>query len=421
MPATEQDFLACVHCGLCTSACPTYLELRSEPDSPRGRIHLLRALADGRLEWTKDVVHHLDICLDCRACMTACPSGVQYGPVIEAVKEKLVLEKRTPWMERLFIAVLRNYIFPYPKRLRLAVVPARIVQRIPPLARLISSLPYLGPLMNMLPPSKPSPKLPAVTPAVGEERHRVALLTGCVGTAMFQHVNAATVRVLARNGCRVLIPHGQVCCGAMHAHTGAMAGARKLALRNIAAFEAALGGLDKLDAILVNAAGCGSTLKEYADMLAQDPANAERARLFSAKVRDISEFLATMEIAPPTKALPVRVTYHDACHLLHGQGISQEPRDILSLIPGLELVPLPETEVCCGSAGIYNLVHVDMANRLLRRKVENIRSTGARIVAAGNPGCALQIMSGLRQAGLDVEVVHPIELLDRAYSISEAG
>ncbi len=434
-----EEFLTCIHCGLCTSACPTYLELGAEADSPRGRIHLMRALAEGRIDWTPDVVRHLDLCLDCRACTTACPSGVRYGLLIEDARAQLEEGGHRPLRERLLLKVLRDWLVVHPARLRLALSPLRLFYRLIPgdkvrAGRWLARLPQpLGALASLVPPPRSNrngqagtsrqeepPFLPDEIRPTGPERYRVALLTGCVGSVLFDHVNRATVRVLTRNGCTVLIPRRQVCCGALHAHTGARRQAQELARRNLDAFYEAAGGRWP-DAILVNAAGCGSTLKEYGHLLADDPAYAERARAFSQRVRDITEFLAGLELVPPPALPPTRVTYHDACHLLHGQGISRQPRQLLAAIPGVELVPLAESEVCCGSAGIYNVLQPELAGRLLARKMGHVAETKAQVVATANPGCALQIQLGARQRGLDLEVVHPVELLDRAYRQAEAS
>jgi glycolate oxidase iron-sulfur subunit len=405
----------CVHCGLCTASCPTYIETRDENDSPRGRIYLMRAIADGRLEMGKGVRGHLELCLDCRACESACPSGVQYGKIIEPFKIALAStasgRQKTGMLERLIL----HHLFPYSNRVKMALAPARLLQRLgmidwaervgitrllpPTLRRMQAMLPKLG---------GSSGPLPEVLPAIGPRRARVALFTGCVADAMFPETNAATARVLQRNGCEVVIPRAQVCCGAIHYHSGVEGPALDLARNNIAAFEAA-----GVDAIVVNAAGCGAMLKDYAHVL---PAELhDRAARFVGKVKDISEFLVALGPIPPEGSMPRKVAYHDACHLCHGQQIRSQPRALLSMIPGLEQVALDETEICCGAAGTYNLTQPEMSERLGRRKMDHIEATGADVVATGNVGCILQIARKVKERGKAIEVVHPIDLLDQAY------
>jgi glycolate oxidase iron-sulfur subunit len=406
----RQRLLECVHCGLCLSACPTYVELGTEMDSPRGRIYLIRGLEEGTLAPTADVVRHLDLCLGCRACETACPSGVRYGELIEAARGFIEARHRRRWWDRCRRWLI-GAVFPYPARLRLLLLPVRVLQRsgLWPLVRRV--IPFLA----LVPELPVRVTLPESSPADGLERGRVALVDGCVGRELCGATNAATVRVLRRNGWTVLVPQGQGCCGALHLHAGNPVEARKLARGNIDAFPS------DVDAVAVNAAGCGSTMKEYGQLLRDDSAYAARARAFAAKVRDVTELLAAEPLRQPRHGLGARVTVHDACHLVHGQRIREAPRALLRSIPGVEIVELEESDHCCGSAGTYNLTEPRMARRLLERKVANIRSTGATIVAAANPGCALQIQAGLRAAGLEVEVVHPVELLDRAYVAGDKG
>ena len=399
-----EKFLDCVHCGLCLSACPTYIELGTEMDSPRGRIYLMKALEDGSADMTPDIARHLDLCLGCRACETACPSGVRYGNLIEAARAFVEEHHRRPWFDRWRRALITR-IFPHPRRLRLALSPLLLLERL----GVLRLLRPLSGVFGMLPQLDASTPLPEVIPARGPERRRVGFVAGCVAQVLFPHTNAATARVLARNGCTVITPAAQTCCGALYLHAGRRDEALACARRNLEAFPA------DLDAIIINAAGCGATLKEYGELLADDPAYAERARAFSVKVRDVTEFLAALPLVPPSGAIRARVTYHDACHLAHGQGVREAPRQLLRQIRGVELVELPDADTCCGSAGSYNLTEPAMARRLAERKVANIRATGATCVAAANPGCILQIQAGLRRAGLSTRVVHPIELLDQAY------
>jgi glycolate oxidase iron-sulfur subunit len=418
-----EKFLDCVHCGLCTASCPTYLETGNENDSPRGRIYLMRAVTDGRLELTDTVERHLDLCLDCRSCESACPSGVQYGRLIEPFR--IETQQRSAAEGKKSSGWFQNWIlyglFPYPNRLRWALLPAKVAQatgmdRLAERLGLMRLLPEnLRRMHRLLPPLKPrEPDLPEFLPAIGPKRARVALFTGCVADAMFHHVNRATARVLQQNGCEVVIPRDQACCGAIHYHSGAGQPALELARTNATAFRA-----DDIDAVIINVAGCGSMLKDYGHMggeLAKTD-NALRTSLdrFATKVKDITEFLVELGPIAPKGEIPLTATYHDACHLCHAQKIREQPRKLLSLVPGLRLVPLPESEICCGAAGSYNLTEGDMADRLAERKLKNILSTGATAVIMGNAGCSLQIQAALRQSGSKIRVVHPIEILDLSY------
>ncbi|MCA9113588.1 MAG: 4Fe-4S dicluster domain-containing protein [Planctomycetaceae bacterium] len=416
-------FLDCVHCGLCTSACPTYLETGNENDSPRGRIYLMRSVVDGRLDLTESVSRHLDLCLDCRSCETACPSGVQYGRLIEPFRVDMQRikaaesGKKSSWFQRLVLYGL----FPYPRRLKWALLPARLMQwtGIDRLARatgLTKLLPrQLQRMQHLLPQLRqPAAQLPEVLPAKGTRRARVALFTGCVADAMFSQTGAATARVLQANGCEVVVPRTQACCGAIHYHSGAGDPALALARQNL---ESLLS--DDIDAIIVNVAGCGSMLKDYGHMARElapdDTAQIEQLEQFAAKVRDISEFLSELGPVAPTGSLPLKATYHDACHLCHAQQIRSQPRELLGLIPDLELVPLAESEVCCGAAGSYNLMEPEMSDRLAARKLQHIVDTGAEAVIMGNAGCSLQIQAALRDGNHPIPVLHPVDLLDLSY------
>lgn len=424
--AVDYDkFLDCVHCGLCTSKCPTYLETGNENDGPRGRIYLMRAVADERLELTDSVRRHLDLCLDCRSCETACPSGVQYGRLIEpfrvGMRKADAARGNDPadgWFQRFILYGL----FPYPGRLKWALAPARLMQilRLDRLANAVG-LPKLLPeklqrMHGLLPRLKPRPpRLPEVLPPLGEKRARVALFTGCVAEAMFAHTNRATARVLQANGCEVVVPRSQVCCAAIHYHSGAGEPALEFANTNADAFSP-----DDVDAIIINVAGCGSMLKDYGHMARelapQNAAQIETLERFAGKVKDVSEFLMELGPRPPEGKVPLDATYHDACHLVHAQGVCDQPRDLLSLVPGLKLTPLAESDICCGAAGSYNLTEPEMSDRLARRKVEHILATGAEAVITGNAGCALQLLSSLRNTGrADVRVLHPMDVLDASY------
>jgi glycolate oxidase iron-sulfur subunit len=413
-------FLDCIHCGLCTSACPTYVVTGNENDSPRGRIHLMRAVTDERLPLTDQVRSHLDLCLDCRACETACPSGVQYGRLIEPFRvamenpaTKAYAESSThqDWFTKYILLGL----MPYPKRLRKALIPARLAQRLGLMwladkTGLLKLLPArLRQLAQTLPPAtKQLPNFPAVVPAIGRRRARVALFTGCVNDVMFRATNWATIRVLQHNGCDVVIPTNQVCCGAIHYHAGASEPARDFANQNAAAFQP-----DAVDAVIINVAGCGAMLKDYPHHW-QDDQSGAREKL-AAKVRDIHEFLDDLGPIAPTRPQRLIATYHDACHLGHAQKIREAPRRLLRMIPGLELRELPETEICCGAAGTYNLTQPEMAGILSRRKLDNILKTGARTILTANAGCLLQIQREAKLRGEPLTIMHPMDLLAQSY------
>jgi len=397
-------FLDCVHCGLCLSACPTYVELGTETDSPRGRIYLMKGLEDGSLPLTPEVARHLDLCLGCRACETACPSGVRYGDLIEAARAFVESQHQRPFSDRLRRRLIM-LVFPRPAVLRVLLLPLRFLE----LLGMMDVLRRVSAVAAMLPRLGWWAPVPALEPARTAERHRVGFLAGCVAQVLFAETNRATLRVLTRNGCTVETPRRQGCCGALHLHGGAHREALACARHNIDVFP------PTLDAIIVNAAGCGAMLKQYGELLADDPVYAERARAFSARVRDVTEFLAGLELVRPAHPSHARVTYHDACHLAHGQGVREAPRQLLRQIPGLELVELADADMCCGSAGSYNLTEPEMAGRLGERKAANIRATDATCVAAANPGCAMQIQAALRRAGSGIVVRHPVELLDEAY------
>ena len=419
VPAIDYELvLDCVHCGLCTAACPTYVETGNEADSPRGRIYLMRQVIDGALELDATVERHLDLCLNCRACETACPSGVQYGRLIEPFREHL--EHKSPGRSTRTLSGLQRWlvfnVFPSRTRARLALVPARFAQwtGLDFLARksgLLNLLPRsMRTMHGMLPALKPHyGRLPAVLPAEGKRRARVGLFLGCVADGLYPQTNYATAKVLQKNGCEVVVPRSQVCCGALHYHSGADREARELAVLNCDAFP------DDLDAIVTNAAGCGAMLKDYAHLMHNHP-QADAARRFNDRVKDVHEFLYDLGPVKPTHPLPVTATYHDACHLRHAQQIQKQPRALLEMIPGLKLVPLAETELCCGAAGSYNLTQPEMAQKLGDRKAANITATGARAVFTGNVGCLMQITRHLRAIGADVWAAHPVDALWASYS-----
>ncbi|HSW51560.1 MAG TPA: heterodisulfide reductase-related iron-sulfur binding cluster [Bryobacteraceae bacterium] len=411
---SRKSMSGCVHCGFCLAACPTYDQLGIEDDSPRGRLHLIRNIADGMYVSSK-VLAHLDLCLDCRACEAACPAGVKYGRIIEDARMQLEAGRnRSFWDSRLRRFFMRD-VFPNPARLRALARALRLTQRLG-LDRLAVKLGIVRGRMAAMaqaarvPDRFASDVVPELVPAKAAPRHKVAFLQGCVSDVMFGPTNEATIRVLTANGCQVSVPAGQCCCGALAFHLGDLEQARRQARRNIDVFLAT-----GADSYLTNAAGCGSTMKEYGRLLAADAEYAVKAEQFMAKVRDISEFLASIELVPPSNPVPLKVAYQDACHLAHGQGIRLQPRKLLAQIPGLELVSLRDSDTCCGSAGIYNLVQPEMADALLKRKMGNIAATGAQAVATGNAGCMMQLRLGVRQYGPEVEVVHVVDLLDRSY------
>jgi glycolate oxidase iron-sulfur subunit len=487
----EAGLLACVHCGFCLNACPTYRRLGHEGDSPRGRLDLMRAVTEGRLTADDPAFHlHIDQCLGCRACEPVCPSGVHYGFLLERARDTMAAAKGVPLTGRLLIAAYTGRIQPLvtaASRLLRGSGLARFLARLLPdrlaaprfgLAMLAASSPWPGlarrngvptgrgqnthqatmsatdagaaaagsstaparpgtdrpagpgadvatlperafadphALMAAYPRATSAPPVRERTEGVGESgadttgRTRVAVLLGCVQESLFERVNAATARVLAVNGCEVVAVPGQRCCGALDAHSGRLAEAKVLARANIEAFEAA-----GVDTVVVNAAGCGAIMKEYGDQLADDPAWAERARAFSARVRDVSEFLVARGVRSGAP-VPIRLTYDAPCHLHHGQRIVDAPLRLLDSIPELERVPLPAAEECCGGAGLYGINHPELGGRILADKVAAIRSTGADVVATPNPGCMMQIGAGLLLGEVDVGVIHPIEILDESY------
>ncbi|OLB53554.1 MAG: hypothetical protein AUH99_02260 [Candidatus Rokubacteria bacterium 13_2_20CM_2_70_11] len=409
----------CVHCGLCLASCPTFAELGTEMDSPRGRIFLIKSLAEERIALTDSVASHLSLCLDCRACETVCPAGVPYGRLIEAAKAEMERVRPGSPLRRLFRWLNFGLLLGHPRILALAAAGLRLYQasglqflvRSSGIVRILpGTLPAWEALLPPLPPRAERAPLPPRIAAEGARRARVAVLTGCVQAVVFGAHNRSTARVLAKNGCEVVVPEGQGCCGALNAHGGDHARALDLARRTIDAFETV-----RAEAVIVNTSGCGAHMKAYGHLLAADPAYAERATRFAASVRDLAEFLAGEPLRGPLSPVPITVTYHDPCHVVHGQKIRNEPRRLLAQIPGLKVVELTESDWCCGSAGIYNLTQPEMATRLLHRKVSHILATGAGAVVTANPGCILQIQAGLAAHRSGVRVLHLVELLDRAY------
>jgi glycolate oxidase iron-sulfur subunit len=400
----------CVHCGFCLPTCPTYQLWGEEMDSPRGRIYLMDLAKKGEIGLDGPFTEHIDACLGCMACVTACPSGVQYDRLLESVRPQIERNVERDKADKLF----RNAIFalfPYKRRLRVAALPGALYQKlrtVPAIAKLAARLPgRLAAMESLLPPvsvREAFARLPVFTPAAGARRGRVALLSGCVQDVFFHRVNEATVRVLAAEGYDVLVPREQQCCGALELHAGREAPALARARREIAVYET----LD-VDHVVTNVAGCGSSMKEYGHLLSDDPAWAQRAATFSARVRDVHEVLAEGEPQAPRHPVPGRVAYHDACHLGHAQKVRAQPRAVLRSIPGLELVDLPEAELCCGSAGIYNMVAPEAAAELGARKAANVASVAPDVIVTANPGCLLQIGKHL---DADIPLLHPVQLLD---------
>jgi glycolate oxidase iron-sulfur subunit len=408
----EKDLIDdCVHCGFCLPTCPTYVLFGEEMDSPRGRIYLMnKGLTEEPMNDT--MVRHWDLCLGCMACVTACPSGVQYDKLIEATRAQVERRYERRADDKAFREMIFQ-LFPYRKRLRLAAGPLRLYQRFGldkklKKAGVMSRLPARMRAMEALMPKlSREEKIPEYTSPTGERRKRVGVLTGCVQQVFFSQVNSATVRVLAAEGCEVVAPKNQGCCGALSTHAGREEESLNFARKTIDTFER-----ENLDNVIVNAAGCGSTMKEYAYLLRDDPEYAERAKHFSAKVKDVSEFLQEIGPVAERHPLPVEVAYHDACHLAHQQGVRQQPRKNLKAIPGMEVREIKEAEVCCGSAGIYNMVEPEPAEELGERKAKNVLNTGARMIVTSNPGCMLQIQAALKRMGHEMPMAHPMEVVD---------
>ncbi len=411
-----EDYARCIHCGLCLNHCPTYRLWGLEADSPRGRIRQMLLVDQGRLPLGESFVEHIDLCLDCRACETACPSGVEYGKLVEVARAQIEQNFARPFFSRVARSLVYRHLLPHPKRIAMAARLARFYQRsgLQTFARVSRVLRLLGleqrdRLMPRIDDQFFFSRLGTTYSAQGPRRARVALFAGCIAQVSFTALNDATIRVLTANGCEVVVPKGQLCCGALAAHAGVRDVARRLARANLRVF---LG--EKFDAVVTNAAGCGSTLKEYEALFpAGDPAH-EQAVAFRRRMRDATEFLAELGLAAPLKTVPLRVTYQDSCHLLHGQRIREAPRKLIRAVPGVELVEMRLADNCCGSAGVYNVTQTGAAMELLEDKMRHARATGAQAIVTANPGCLLQMRAGAELHGTGQEVLHVVELLDRA-------
>ena len=415
IPAYE-DYAHCVHCGLCLNHCPTYKLWGLEADSPRGRIRQIVLVDQGRLPLGDSFVKHIDQCLDCRACETACPSGVEYGKLVEAARAQIDQHYRRPFFSRVARSFVFRGLLPYPRRIALVARLLYVYQRsgLQSLARASGILGAMGLAgkEKLLPPIDKTfffSKLGRTYPAAGLRRARVALFAGCIAQVSFSALHEATIRVLTANGCEVVVPANQTCCGALPAHAGVRDVARSLARKNLSVF---LSG--EFDAVITNAAGCGSTLKEYEHLFAAGAPEHEKAHAFRQKMRDATEFLADLGLSAHLEAMPLRVTYQDSCHLLHGQKIREAPRKLLRSIPGLELIEMVMADYCCGSAGSYNVTETQTSLALLKEKMKHARATNAPVIVTANPGCLLQMRAGAEIHRTGQEVVHVMELLDRA-------
>lgn len=413
----QADLDRCVHCGLCLNACPTYRELGLEMDSPRGRIYQMVQVAGGA-PVSPSYVEHIELCLACRACETACPSGVQYGRLVEAARAEIESRVRRGPLARLIRRFVFGHLLQSPALMTVAgtilyLFQASGLKSLVRALRIMRVAGKLGDLEELAPAAEPPfffSQIGKVFPAEGRPSHRVAFLAGCIANVSFARLNEATVRVLQKNGCDVVIPENQGCCGALHVHAGLRDEARNLARRNI---DAVLEG--GFDAVITNAAGCGSTLKEYHELLEDDPEYAEKARQFSSLMKDVNEFLASIELNRDMGPVSATATYQDSCHLAHGQRIRIAPRRLLEAVPGLKFREMPLSDLCCGSAGIYNVLQNEMAMQILQKKMDSVNSTGAEVIVTANPGCMLQLQAGARLYGKKQRVVHVVEILDEAY------
>lgn len=414
-----EDYSQCVHCGLCLNACPTYRLLGNEADSPRGRIHQMILVEEGRLEVGDSFVRHMDLCLDCRACETACPSGVEYGRLIEGARARIERDYTRPFLSRMLRRLGLCFVIPFPERLALLARLLRFYQRTG-LQRLVRAsgilrlLGKLGRAEETLPRIEGSffqAELGQTFPAKGKQRSRVAFFAGCMQRVTFAEVNRATIRVLQANGCEVVVPAGQTCCGALHSHAGMRETARELAMTNVLAFED-----EQFDALITNTSGCGAALKEFVHLFPTGSHEREAATKISARVKDVTEFLAELGLRPPVGRVNMSATVQDSCHLIHAQQVRNAPRDLLAAIPGVELSEMRRADQCCGSAGVYNLTEPDTAGALLEEKMAEAAATGAAVIVTSNPGCIVQLRAGAERHQTGQEILHVIEVLDRAYA-----
>lgn len=413
----QKDLDRCVHCGLCLNSCPTYRVLGIEMDSPRGRIYQMAQVHNGA-DLSSTYLEHMDLCLACRGCETACPSGVQYGKLIEAARAEIENKVPRPFLTRVIRRFVFGHLLASQGMLKYAGAMMYLYQKFG-LQSLIRSSGMLklagqfGQLEQLAPPAEIPTFFGAygkIFPAEGQRKFKVAFLGGCIANVSFARLNEATVRVLQKNGCEVHVPKNQTCCGALHLHAGVREEARKLARRNIDALTE--GGYD---AILTNSAGCGSTLKEYYELFDHESAYAEKSKKFSNLVKDVNEFLATVELNTNMRQLDITVTYQDSCHLAHGQKVRTAPRKLLNSVPGLIFKEMPLADLCCGSAGIYNVLQTEMSMQILERKMELANSVPAQVIATANTGCMIQLRAGVAKHGRGQRVVHVIEILDEAY------
>ena len=410
----DEDLYRCVHCGLCLNVCPTYLETGLETESPRGRIALMKAVREERVGLTDNVVSHMELCLQCRACEVACPSGVPFGRLMEATRAQIQNQNIGSPIRRFLLRMVFRHLLPHPRRLYRLARLLQIYQRTG-LHHLISRLPsVLGNLHRQIPnlPPRFFAPLGESFPALGEERACVGLLSGCVMPLVQGPTMEAAVRVLNRNGCRVVIPKSQLCCGALNLHGGDKSKAQELARQNIDAFLEA-----DITTVVVASAGCGSTMKNYGELLEDDTQYSELAKRFGDMVVDITEYLAKLPLEQPSSSLFLKVTYQDACHLAHAQRITEPPRVVLKSIPGLELIELENSTRCCGAAGLYSALQPRMSQRLSESKATSILHTGAQVVATANPGCTIQIETSMKRVVKDIRVCHVVDLLDEAYQL----